>query len=135
MPGFYTAEQYYIILKSLFTRLETEAPTSSQKVSQSKLIMRMRTTQPTTEVTINGRHNPVQISYGPSPVRPDIELELPAELLHQILLGQINLKAAVGTGKFKFRGPVWKAFVMEDIFRAGQGIYPEVLQAHGVPPS
>ena len=74
----------------------------------------------------------LQIVYGPSSLRADIELELPADLLHRILLNEISMRKAYSGGKIKLRGPIWKAFVFDEIFHAGQKIYPEVLQAYNL---
>lgn len=132
MTLFENSDQLYETLKTLFSRIVEEKPNSAGAVSKSRLYMRLRTTGPATEVNFNGRQNPLQITYGASTVRPDIELELPADMLHEILLGVTPLKKVVASGKFKVRGPVWKAFVLEDIFHTGQSIYPDVLRQNGI---
>jgi hypothetical protein len=132
MAVFESSDQLYETLKILFSRIAKDKPDSAAAVSKSRLYLRLRTTSPATEVNFNGRQNPLQITYGPSTVRPDIELELPAEMLHDILLGITPLKKVVASGKFKVRGPVWKAFVLEDIFHTGQSIYPDILRQQGL---
>jgi hypothetical protein len=92
----------------------------------------MRTSTPVTEISFNGRQNPLQILYGASPLRPDIELEIPADLLHGILLNQITMRKAYSTGKIKLRGPIWRAFVLENIFHAGQAIYPQIVKDQNI---
>jgi len=128
MPVYNTSEQLYQCLKLLFTRLDEVYPSASQKVASSHLVMRMRLREPSAEVLIDGRSNPVKIGFGPSTIRPDLELNLTADALHNILLGKLNLKKAIGSGSLSFRGPVWKSFVMEDIFRRGQILYPDILR-------
>lgn len=128
MPVYDSSEQLYTCLKLFFSRIGDNDPSVSGKVTTSRLIMRMRTWDPITEVLIDGRKIPIRISYGPSKLRPDIELELTADALHQILLGELGLKKAIGSGWLKFRGPVWKSFAMESIFRRGQEIYPQIYQ-------
>jgi hypothetical protein len=132
MPVYSNSEQLYGALQALFTRVGEVDPTSTQKLAASKLILRMRTSSPVIEVNINGRRNPIQIVYGASPTRPDIELEIPADLLHGILLSEITLRKAYATGKIKLRGPIWKAFVLDDIFHAGRAIYPEILKEQNI---
>jgi len=128
MPVFKNSEQLYGCLKILFTRIGEEDIGANQKVMASRLVMRLRCKDPAAEVIINGRSNPVKIAYGASTLRPDIDLEITADALHYILLGQMNLTKALGSGALKFKGPVWKSFVMEDIFRRGQAIYPQIMR-------
>jgi hypothetical protein len=128
MPVFKNSEQLYNCLEMLFTRIGEDDIKANQKVSASRLVMRLRCKDPSAEVVIDGRSNPVNITFGVSKLRPDLDLEITADALHYILLGQMNLTKAIGSGSLKFRGPVWKSFVMEDIFRRGQAIYPQVLQ-------
>lgn len=132
MSIFSSSEQLYAVLESLFSQVEEKKPEAAQKVSNSKLILCLRTTSPVTEVCLNGRKNPLQIHYGTSQLRPDVELEIPADLLHEVLLGRARLSKASATGQVKMRGPIWKTFVFEDLFRAGQALYPDVLGQHNI---
>jgi hypothetical protein len=127
MPVYESSDQLYNALKSLLRRVAEKDPSAVRAISNSKLIMRMRTAVPVTETSFNGRHTPLQIIYGPSGLRSDIELEIPADLLHGILLADISLGKAYATGKIKLRGPVWKARIFENIFVVGQQVYPAVL--------
>jgi hypothetical protein len=128
MPVYTDSAQLYHALETLFTRIAEHDPSASKAVSDSRLILRMRTSSPSTEININGRYNPLQIIYGPSQLRPEIELELPADLLHGILLSQLTLRKAYATGKIKLRGPIWKAAALDTIFQAGQVVYPQILR-------
>lgn len=132
MGVFENSDQLYNVLRITFSRLHDRYPEAGNKVSRSRLLLRMRTSSPVTETNINGRSNPVEITYGPSTQRADIELEIPAEMLHQILIGQISLKKAYGSGKIKLRGPLWRALVLGDIFQYSQAVYPQVLQEMGI---
>ena len=128
MPVFSSSDQLYSALKLLFSRIDEADATAARTVTNSRLILRMRTSSPVTEVCLNGRQNPLQFIYGTSTLRPDIELELPADLLHGILVSEVTLRKAYASGKIKLRGPIWKAFVFDNIFHAGQMVYPQVLR-------
>ena len=132
MPVYASSDQLYSVLQTLFSSISERNPAAARTVSNSKLILRMRTSAPVTEVCFNGRQNPLQVHYGASPLRPDIELELPADLLHGILLNQITMRKAYSTGKIKLRGPLWRAFVLEEIFHAGQAIYPQIVRDQNI---
>lgn len=132
MPVYSSSDQLYSALKMLFTRVGQTDLNAARTLAKSRLNLRMRTLAPVTEVCLNGRQTSLQIVYGPSSLRADIELELPADLLHRILLNEISMRKAYSGGKIKLRGPIWKAFVFDDIFRASQKVYPEVLKAHNI---
>jgi hypothetical protein len=132
MPVYTNSDQLYRAMQALFTRIGEVDPNAALTISNSRLILRMRTSSPVIEVNFNGRQNPLKIIYGTSSLRPDIELEIPADLLHGILLSEITMRKAYSTGKIKLRGPIWKAFVFENIFNAGQAIYPQVLREQNI---
>ena len=128
MPFFTNSEELYEVLKLLFSRIGENDPGAARAISRSRLLMRLRLSSPSAIVTFNGRQDPLEIFYGASTLRPDIELDMPADMLHQILLSELPLKKAVASGKMKVRGPFLKAFVFGDIFRSGQALYPQILE-------
>ena len=129
MPVYSDSDQLYNCLKMLFARIGDDDPEASNTIASALVIMRMRVREPDAEVLIDGRVNPVRVSYGPAKLRPDLDLEITADTLHYLLLGQMNYAKALGSGTLKFRGPVHKSFVMERIFRRGQVVYPEILRS------
>ena len=126
--------QFYACTKALFARIEEEDPGAGDAILASHLVMQLRSTQPDAEININGRRRPLQITYGPSTVRPTLDIELPADTLHRILLGELSTKKALANGKVKIRGPVWKATDLEHLFRQSQSLYPEILREQGLVP-
>ena len=132
MPVFADSTQLNSCLKALFTHVEEKNPDATRQVSASHLVIRLRVILPEAEMVINGRRNPVQITYGASSLRPDLEVQLSADALHAILLAELPLGKALASGQMKVRGPVFKSFVMEDVFHSGQAIYPQILREQGV---
>jgi putative sterol carrier protein len=132
MSVFKDSEQLYAAMKLLFTRLDQEHPQAASLIMGARLIARLKISDPAAEVTINGRRHPPEATYGPSPLHPEVEIGLSAETFHRILLGELGMTQAAGSGKIKIRGPVWKAFVLQDAFRGGQTIYPQVLKEIGL---
>jgi hypothetical protein len=92
------------------------------------MVIRLRCTHPSATVTINGRKRPLETVFGDSRLRPTLDIELEADTLHQIMLGEISMKRALAQGKLRVKGPVWKASALGDLFHRGQAIYPKVLQ-------
>lgn len=132
MAVYKDSEQLYVILKSLFTFIKDDDPESVKSVSSAHLIIRLHFKQPEAEVWINGRKNPVTADYCSSSLRPDLDVELSADAFHQIMLGTLPLGKALASGQMKVRGPVYKSFVLQDIFHRGQAIYPQLAEKSGI---
>jgi putative sterol carrier protein len=132
MPVFNNDEQLYNTLKLLFKQISEQNPQVTESVNKSRLILRLSIRDPEVELLINGRSKPVKISYGPSDMRPDIDVEMTADAFHNIMLGELRLKKALGSGQMKVKGPVWKSFVLEDIFHQGQKLYSDILKEQGL---
>ncbi len=131
MPFYDSADQLYHCLRTLFGRLGQENPGAGEAVLALRLISRLRISEPAAEITTNGRRRPLLTVYGPSTLRPDLEIEVVGDTLHRILLGELPLKKAVGNGLVKVRGPAWKTLALAELFRQSQAIYPEVLRELG----
>lgn len=134
MPFFADTEQLYACTQAFFERLQETDPRAADAVLASHLLVRLRSTEPAVEITIDGRRRPLQIIYGPSRLRPMLDIELTADTLHRIMLGEQSMKKALGNGRLKVRGPVWKASALADLFHHGQAIYPGVLREQGLDP-
>lgn len=113
-------------LQILFARIAAD-PAAVRPLVQSRLILRLAISDPAAEVLINGRTDPPQVRYSASSLRPDLDIQLSAESLHRILLRELRLRDALAGGRLKVRGPVWKSYVLEDIFHAAQDLYPAAL--------
>jgi hypothetical protein len=134
MPVFPTSDQLLQTLEMLFERVQDGYPDTMRKVSSARVIIRFRCHDPQAEITMNARKNPVQFDFGETKFRPDIDIELSGNILHAILLGEIGLSKALGMGELKVKGPVWKAFVLQDVFQHGQALYPAILEEVGITP-
>ncbi|MFC2036715.1 SCP2 sterol-binding domain-containing protein [Chloroflexota bacterium] len=134
MPFFADSEQFYTCARTLFARMEEDDPGAANDVLASRLIVRLHCTQPDVEITINGRQRPLQNTFGPSRVRPTLDIKMTTDTLHHILLGEQSLKKALANGLLKVHGPVWKALELADLFHRLQAIYPQVLREQGLVP-
>jgi len=132
MAFFADSDQFYACTKALFAGIEEKDPGAADAILASRLVIRLRCTEPTAEFTINGRLRPVKTTFGPSPLRPTLDIELPADTLHRIMLGELSLKTALANGQLKVSGPVWKARALAELFYRGQAIYPQVLHENGL---
>ena len=98
MPFFKDSDQLNTVARDLLTRVQEEIPSASDSIARSHLVIRLATTDPVTEFTLNGRKRPVDVLYGPTRLRPTLDLSLKADTLHAILLDEISLTKAVSSG-------------------------------------
>jgi ubiquinone biosynthesis protein UbiJ len=134
MPVFSSSDQVYAVMKSVLNQVKTSNPQAARTLANSRLILRLKLNHPDAEITINARHQPLEFAYGKSGLKADLELDIHCDALHYILTGQLKFSKALGSGQLKLHGPVWRAFVLEDIFRTLQVLYPKVLKEFGIDP-
>jgi len=128
MAFFTDANQIYTIIQALFEQLRTETPNPIDTLVSSHLCIRLKLSNPEAQVLINGRKRPVEVNYGVTNGRADLEIEMTADHLHQILLDEYSIKKGFANGELKVRGPVWKTLAFADIFMKGRTYYPKLLQ-------
>ena len=131
MPFYTNSETLYAALRATFARIEKEAPDhldGLHSLMATKTILRLKCTAPVAEVTLNGREKQFKATYGPSPLRADLTIELASDTLHLILLDELSIKKAYGNGKIKVVGPAWKLKVLTDLVKGARQYYPAVVK-------
>ena len=122
--------QLYRCLQTLFSQVEAELPQATDALLKAKLCIRFNISEPEAALIIDAKKRPLQIEYGQANShKPDLDVDITGEALHQILLGQLNLTKAVGSKKVKPKGPVWKVMALADLFYHAQKIYPAIYAA------
>ena len=132
MAVYDNAEELYGCLRELFARMEAAEPQAAESLLKSRLCIRFQLAQPVAEITIDARQRPLQIWYGPTIGKPDLDVALAADTLHRILLGELSLAKALGRKLLIPKGPVWKTAALGDLFASARTIYPQVLQDGGL---
>ena len=122
MPIYQTTDQLYACANQLFDQIQRDDPEAARPLLASRLVIRLKVTAPVGEIVLNGRSRPITTHFGSNSTRPDLDIELSGDTLHQILLGQLAIAKALGSKQLKAKGPVWKAAVLADLFRQGQTI-------------
>jgi putative sterol carrier protein len=126
------SDQLYTCAEAFFNRLRESYPQAEDAVTKAKTLIRIVCTDPDVEFLINGRRTPVEIVYGSSRIRPEVEVEMSSDTLHNILVGALSLPKAAATRQMKVKGPVWKIFALAELFERGQDIYPDILREQEV---
>jgi putative sterol carrier protein len=132
MAIYQNSEQLYRCAGAFFGRLRESYPQAEDAVKKAKLLIRVSCTGPDVEFMINGRRDPVEIIFGSSRIRPEVEVEMMSDTLHKILLGELSLPKAAASKQMKIKGPVWKTFPLAELFERGQEIYPDILREQEV---
>jgi hypothetical protein len=125
MPIFASDAYFYTVMQAVFDRLSA-TPGQIDSFTSSNLVVRLIFTDPTAEVLVDGRQPPLEVFFGPRPGKANLELAMPADLLHRLWLGHESTSAAVFGGKIKITGNVLKAVPLLDLFRAAESVYPTV---------
>ncbi len=132
MTFFTDANHIYDTMQALFELLRHETPNPIDTLAASRLNIRLKFSNPDAQILINGKKHPVEVSYGFSNGRVDLEIEMIADHLHQILLDEYSIKKGFANGELKVRGPVWKTLAFAEIFMKGRAYYPQVLRDQGL---
>ena len=133
MPIYTSDQQLYACFQQLFAAIEGHDPKAGNALLKASLAIRFDCVAPAASITIDARRAPVAVRYGPSDVKPTIEIGLTADTLHCLLLGAIRLGKAVGSDLLDMKGPVWKTLALADLFRYAQQLYPAVLAERQLP--
>lgn len=133
MPIYTSDAQLYRCFQTLFGIIEAHDPQAADALLKASLAITFQCIQPTASITIDARRAPVQLAYGPTSLKPTIEVGLTADTLHCLLLGEMRLTKAIGSELVNLKGPVWKTLSLADIFHYAQDFYPGVLESNGLP--
>lgn len=132
MAIFQSDQQLYTVLQDVFERASADAARVASFTS-SNLVIRMRTQNPAAEVLLDGRQPPLEVFYGPTPGKANLEIALEADLLHQIWTGAQSGSEAFFSGRIKTKGNLLKAMQLLDLFQEVEQVYSSVAADHGLP--
>ena len=132
MPFYQNTEQIYATTQDLFAHIGQNSPHAADGILKARLIIRLRLRQPEAEIWLDGRQSPLKATFGPSTLRPELGIEMAADTLHRILLGELPLGKALNGGLLKVKGPILKTLPLAELFHQGQRYYPDALRAQGL---
>lgn len=129
MAVFQSDEQLYSVLQSVFEKLAAE-PQNADQLAKTNMVIRMNFSNPTAQVTLDGRHDETEVFYGPTPGKANMEFSMPADLLHDIWMGEESTSQAFFSGRIKTKGNFMKAMQLVELFRECERVYPKVAAEH-----
>lgn len=131
MTIYQSAEQFYAIMQEVFDYVMAH-PDHIETFTHSNLVVRMNTAAPDAEILLDGRQPPLGVYFGARPGRANLEINLPADLLHALWMGTESTHQAFLTGRIQTRGNLLKALQLVELFSAAERIYPTIAQRHGL---
>jgi hypothetical protein len=123
--------QLYEVLGDVFERV-AQNPDHIESFTKSNLVIRMRFHEPQAEILLDGRQPPLGVFFGPRPGRADLELEMPADLLHQIWMNEEKLRDAFFGGRIKSKGNIFRVMKLADLFREAERVYPDIVKRYNL---
>jgi hypothetical protein len=131
MAVFADEVQFYIVMQEVFDFV-VRHPQHIESFTRSNLVIRMHTTDPEAEILLDGRQPPLEVFFGPSPGLANLEVTLPADLLHAMWLGKESTHKAFYTGRIRTTGNLLKAMQLAEVFQEAERIYPTVARKYGL---
>jgi len=125
-------QQFYRVMKEVFDFI-AQHPQHIESFTRSNLVIRMRTSEPDAEILLDGRQPPLQVFFGERPGLANLEIAMPADLLHDIWLGRESTHRAFYTGRIRTTGNLLKAMQLGEVFQEAERIYPTVARKYGLP--
>ena len=134
MAIYQSEQQLYNVLQGVFEMI-VATPANIASFTRSNLVIRMQTQEPDAEILLDGRQPPLEVFYGPRPGKANLEVTMPADLLHHIWMGTQSASEAFFSGQIKTKGNLLKAMQLLDLFRECEAVYPTIAAQHGLPQS
>lgn len=126
MSVYQTSDDLYRLIQTLFARMAAENPQAGDSMINAALSVRIRCTEPTAVLFIDGEKRPLTVAYGNTPSKPKLDIEASTDTLHEILLGNLPLMKAIGSKRLRVKGSIFKAKALADLFHQMQKIYPQL---------
>lgn len=131
MSVFQSPDQLRDVLHDVFTALQ-DVPNTIDTFTRSNLVIRIHLHAPDLSVLLDGRQPPLEVFYGDTPGDANLTASLPADLLHDIWLGQTSARQAFFNGQIQTQGNLMRAVPLLDLFRAAEDVYPPIAAEYGL---
>jgi putative sterol carrier protein len=137
MAVFQNSKQFYDTIGELMERAKTD-PVVGPKIAKAGVVIQFRYTDPEAVTTINAKAKPMQagafvdVFNGPTNLKPDIEMTMPADLAHQFWQGKLNLVEALMKKKIILKGNQMKVLGLLPAVEPLYKKYPELLKEKGL---
>ncbi len=126
--GFYrNSAEFYRCAGVTIQQVQVRAPEAAQALLRSGLAIRMSLHDPEAVITVSGKRESLEVTFGDEAKHAELLLQLSADTLHGLLLAELSIRKALGGKLIRVRGPVLKLMPLGGLIQAAQAIYPEIL--------
>lgn len=126
MAIFASADAFYTTMRALFTEMQRQYPKATRGIERSRLSIGFDVTDPDAYLWVNGKIRPAAIHYGTLDRRHDLKIQLTADTLHRIMLGELRLRQALSSKALQVDGSILKALTLAELFDQARTIYPRL---------
>ena len=136
MGIFKDSKQFYETVGELMDRAKTD-PVIGPKIAKAGVIIQFKYSDPEAVTTINAKAKPTQpgafvdVIQGPTPLKPDIEMSMQADVAHQFWQGKVNLVEALARKRILLKGNQLKVLGLLPAVEPLYKRYPELLKEKG----
>lgn len=136
MGVFHSSEHFYETVGELMDRAKAD-PQVGPKIAKSGIIIQFRYTDPEAVTTVNARDKPTQpgafvdITHGPSTLKPDVVMSMKADIAHAFWHGKVNLISALAKKDIVAQGPIPKILKLLPAVEPLYKQYPALLREKG----
>ena len=130
MAYFESSEKLQEILGGFF-RMLVDDPSIGQKLKDSKMVIKFNYAEPALSITIDCSKDPIQLSFNDTATKPEVEMNMKADVAHRFWFGKVNLLAALTRREMVAKGPIPKVLKLLPVIKPAYDLYPKYLQEKG----
>jgi hypothetical protein len=132
MAYFKDADDVYATL-GRFLREMAADPDLAPALKRADTTFQLRLRQPESTVTVGApqEDQPAQVDVGDTSLRPEVVLQMDADIAHRFWLGDVNVAVALARGDVRARGPVAKILKIVPLVKPGFTRYRQQLETDG----
>ena len=137
MPVFKDSKEFYATVGELMNRAKSD-PVVGPKIAKSGVVLQFIYTNPDAVTTVNAKSKPTQpgafvdVINGPTDLKPDIEMIMPADMAHQFWQGKLNLVEALAKKWIILKGNQLKVLGLLPAVEPLYKKYPALLKELGL---
>ncbi len=131
MAFFQSSAQLQQVLGDFFQELTTN-PEIAPKLKEGGLKIRFNYTDPDLAISLDLSQNPIAITFNDDQFKPDVEMNMKADVAHRFWFGKVNLIAALTRREMVAKGPIPKILKLLPAIKPAYRLYPEYLKNKGL---
>jgi hypothetical protein len=132
MPLFQDADEVYAHIGRLLQELVAD-PATAPAVARVDTVVQLRLRQPDAQITLRSPQGeePGQVDLGETTLRPEVVLQMDADVAHRLWLGEVNVAVALADNTIRARGPTSRILAVVPLVKPAQPRYRALLEEAG----